>query len=191
MSSMARKKSLGQRDGFESRLSRIKKGGANTMGEIQVGPREEIRAGSKSKPTNTVRIKQKKKKNMEVGRGSTMSLIILAFVFGALSMFVGQVANFHLFQAGGLAPVDLTETAIAPYLPFAHLAIGGVLAVMFCWTFRLTSVLRLAAAAIGVFVVMEYHTEMVQQAPGVYTKFFSKAYVKEVRQSARAGNSAA
>lgn len=188
---MARKKSLGQRDGFENRLSRIKKGGANTMGEIQVGPREEIRAGSKTKPTNTVRIKQKKKKNMEVGRGSAMSLIILAFVFGAMSMFVGQVANFHFFEVGGLVPIDLTETPVAPYLQFAHLAIGGVLAAMFCWTFRLTSILRMAAAAIGVFVVMEYHTEMVQQAPGVYTKFFSKAYVTEVRQAARANNTAA
>ena len=190
MSSMARKKSLGQRDGFENRLDRIKKGGANTMGEIQVGPREEIRAGSKKKATNTIRIKQKKK-TKEVGRGSTMSLIILAFAFGALSMFVGQVANFHFFQAGGLVPVDLTETPVAPYLPFAHLAIGGLLALMFCWTFRLTSIFRLAAAAIGVFVVMEYHTEMVQQAPGVYTKFFSKAYVKEVRQTAQANNAAA
>ncbi len=188
---MARKKSLGQRDGFENRLDRIKKGGVNTMGEIQVGPREEIRAGSKTKPTNTVRIKQKKKKNMSVGRGSTMSLIMLAFAFGALSMFVGQVANFHFFQAGGLVPIDLTETPVGPYLPFAHLAIGGVLAVMFCWTFRLTSIMRLAAAAIGVFLVMEYHTEMVKQAPGIYTKFFSKAYVKEVYQSTATDNAAA
>lgn len=188
---MARSKSKIQGDGFEDRLKRIKKGGANTMGEIQVGPREEIRAGSKTKPTNTVRVKRKKQKKQEIGRGSTMSLLILAFVFGGLSMFVGQVANFHLFQEGGFLPVDLTGTPVEQYLPFAHLAIGGLLALMFCWTFHLTSVLRVAAAAAGVFLVFEYHTEMVQQAPGVYTKFFSKAYVKEVRQSARAVNAAA
>ena len=57
---MARSKKMDHRDGFEDRLARIKKGGANTMGEIQVGPREEIRAGSKTKPTNTVRVKRKK-----------------------------------------------------------------------------------------------------------------------------------
>ena len=182
---MARKQSLGQRSGFEDRLARIKKGGANTMGEIQVGPREEIRArdAKKSRPSNTVRLKRKKQKK-EVGRGSTMSLILLAFLFGALSMFVGQVTNFHLFQEGGFLPIDLSGTPVEQYLPFAHLAIGGVLALLFCWTFHLTSVLRLAAAAAGVFLVFEYHTEMVQQAPGVYTKFFSKAYVKEMRQAA-------
>lgn len=188
---MARKKSLGQRGGFEDRLARIKKGGANTMGEIQVGPREEIRAGSKTKPTNTVRVKRKKAKNKEIGRGSTMSLIILAFLFGGLSMFVGQVANFHFFQDGGFVPIDLSGTPVEQYLPFAHLAIGAILALMFCWTFRLMSILRLAAAAAGVFLVFEYHTEMVQQAPGVYTKFFSKAYVKELRKSARAAEAAA
>ncbi len=188
---MARSKKLDQRDGFEDRLKRIKKGGANTMGEIQVGPREEIRAGSKSKPANTVRVKRKKQKKKEVGRGSTMSLMFMAFLFGGLSMFVGQVANFHFFQEGGFVPIDLSGTPVEQYLPFAHLAIGGVLALMFCWTFHLTSILRLAAAAAGVFLVFEYHAEMVQQAPGVYSKFFSKPYVKEIRQSAKADNAAA
>ena len=50
-----------QRKGFEDRLSRIKQGGANTMGEVQIGPRDETDS-RKSKPTNTVRIKRKKPK---------------------------------------------------------------------------------------------------------------------------------
>ena len=173
----------GQRNGFEDRLSRIKKGGANTMGEVQIGPRAEIRAGSKSKPSNTVRLKKKKTGKKEIGRGSTSSLILLAFAFGVLSMFVGQAAGYHFF-GGGLVPIDLTGTPAEPYLDQAHLILGGVLGFLFCWTFRLTSIVRVAAMVAGLAVMVQYHTDLVQQAPGVYTKFFSKAYVKEVYRDA-------
>lgn len=181
----SRSMSKDQRDGFEDRLSRIKKGGANTAGEVQIGPRDEIRAGDKraSKPANSVRIKQRRRKKKEVGRGSTLSLIILAFAFGALSMFVGQAAGFHFF-GGGLVPIDLSGTPLEPYLPQAHFAIGGVLALLFCWTFRLTSMMRIIAMVAGLAVMVQYHTEMVQQAPGVYQKFFSKGYVKRVQAEA-------
>ena len=182
--------SKGQRNAFEDRLSRIKKGGVNTMGEVQIGPREEVRAGkSKSKPANTVRMKKKKTGKKEIGRGSTSSLIFLAFLFGVLSMFVGQAAGYHFF-GGGLVPIDLTGTPAEPYLGQAHLFIGGVLGFLFCWTFRLTSILRVAAMVAGLAVMVQYHTELVQQAPGVYTKFFSKAYVKEVRRVAGTANAA-
>ncbi|NNE81015.1 MAG: hypothetical protein HKN18_12170 [Silicimonas sp.] len=172
----------GQRSGFEDRLSRIRKGGDNTMGEVHIGPRDEVRAGE-GKAGNTVRLKQKKKK-VDIGQGSGSSLLILAFIFGALSMFVGQVATFHFFQDGGLVPLDLGESAIGPYLPYAHIIIGGVLALLFCWTFRLTTLVRMVAMVIGLFVMVQYHTQMVQSVPGVYVKFFSKAYVKEVRAKA-------
>ena len=120
-----------------------------------------------------------------------MSLILLAFCLAVCRCSSARWQTFHLFQEGGFLPIDLSGTPVEQYLPFAHLAIGGVLAVMFCWTFHLTSVLRLAAAAAGVFLVFEYHTEMVQQAPGIYTKFFSKPYVKQIHQAARAENPAA
>ena len=172
-----------QRSGFEDRLSRIKKGGSNTMGEIQVGPREEIRAGSKSKPSNTVRMKKKSGVKKEIGRSSGLTLVILAFIFGALSMFVGQVAGFHFFQEGGLAPIDLTGSPVEEYLPFAHLIIGGVLALLFCWTFQLTTVMRLLAAVIGLGVMVQFHTDLVQQVPGIFIAFFSEDYVKTVVQN--------
>ena len=176
--------SKGQRSGFEDRLARIKKGGVNTMGEVQIGPREEVRAGkTKSKPANTVRMKKRKTGKKEIGRGSTTSLLLLAFLFGVLSMFVGQAAGYHFF-GGGLVPIDLTGTPAEPYLDQAHLILGGVLGFLFCWTFRLTSIVRVAAMVAGLAVMVQYHTDLVQQAPGVYTKFFSKAYVKEVYRDA-------
>ncbi len=170
----------GQRQGFEDRLARIQKGGVNTMGEVHIGPRDEVRASKKSKPANTVRMKKKKNGNKEIGRSSGSTLIILAFIFGALSMFVGQSAAFHFFHPLGLIQLDLSETALAPHLSMAHLAIGGVLGLLFCWTFRLTSILRLAAMGAGLFVMVEYHNDMIKSVPGVYTQFFHKEYVKQV-----------
>ncbi len=103
--------SRSDQSGFNDRIKRIKKGGANTMGEVHIGPRDEVRAGDKgrkSKPSNTVRMKSKRKKNVNVGEGSGSSMIILAAVFGGLSMFVGQAAAFHFFQH--------SAEHIAPYL---------------------------------------------------------------------------
>ena len=176
-----RSMSKDQRSGFDDRLKRIKKGGANTMGEVQIGPRDEVRAGDKraSKPANSVRMKKRKQKHKEVGRGSTLSLILLAFAFGALSMFVGQAAGFHFF-GGGLVPLNVSGTFFEPYVPLAHLIIGAFLALLFCWTFRLTTMMRIVAMVAGLGIMMQFHTEFVQQAPGVYTKFFSKGYVKRV-----------
>ena len=167
--------------GFDDRIKRIKKGGANTMGEVHIGPRDEVRAGEKgrkSKPSNTVRMKSKKNKKVDVADGGS-SLIILALIFGAMSMFVGQAASFHFFQEGGLAPITPPE-AIAPYIQFAPLAIGGTLAILFMWTFRMSTFMRASAMIAGCAGVFIYHTELVQKAPGLYTSFFTKEYVAAV-----------
>ena len=49
-----------QRDGFDRRISRIKKGGANTMGEVHIGPVDEevARSSKKGKGRNTIRVKR-------------------------------------------------------------------------------------------------------------------------------------
>ena len=168
--------------GFEDRIKRIKKGGANTMGEVHIGPRDEVRAnkkGRKSKPSNTVRMKAKNNKNIKVGEGGGSSLVVLAVVFGAMSMFVGQAAAFHFFQDGGLVPISTPE-ALAPYMQYAPIAIGGFLALLFMWTFRMSTFMRataMIAAAASVFI---YHADLVQTLPGLYTSFFTKEYVASV-----------
>lgn len=168
--------------GFDDRIKRIKKGGANTMGEVHIGPRDEVRAnqkGRKSKPSNTVRMKAKSKKKVALGEGSGSSLVILALVFGAMSMFVGQVAAFHFFQDGGLAPITPPEAAV-PYMEYAPLAIGGVLALLFMWTFRMSSFMRATAMIAGAACVFIYHVELVETVPGLYVSFFTKEYVASV-----------
>lgn len=168
--------------GFDDRIKRIKKGGANTMGEVHIGPRDEVRANKKgrnSKPSNTVRMKAKNTKKVNVGEGSGSTLVILALIFGALSMFVGQAAAFHFFQEGGLVPITPPDAAL-PYMQYAPIAIGGTLALLFMWTFHLSSFMRVTALAGGCAAVFVYHTELVAKAPGLYASFFTKEYVTAV-----------
>ncbi len=167
-----------QRKGFEDRLSRIKKGGANTMGEVQIGPRDENQP-RKSKPTNTVRIKKKKPKNVNIGEGSNVILAPIAAAVGGLSMFVGQAAEYHLFQPGGLFNITIPIEAVAPAIPYAHFIIAIALALALSWAFGLTNLIRRMAMIAGLAAVAVWQTELVERYPGIYTGVFSEAFVAE------------
>ncbi len=171
-----------QRDGFDKRIQKIRKGGSNTMGEVHIGPVDEaqVYGKKKSKATNRVRVKKKKAKQVDLNSGSTMTLALLAVLFGGLSMFVGQAVDYHLYGAGGLGqltpPVGLEDVMI-----YARFLFGGILSLAFGWTFHLMRGIRFLGLIGGFAAVFYYHTELVQTFPGTYAGFFSKAYVKEVR----------
>lgn len=167
-----------QRDGFDRRISRIKKGGANTMGEVHIGPVDEaqVYGKKKGKATNTVRVK-KKKQNVDLTSGSTLTLTILAVFFGGLSMFVGQAMDFHFFGQGGLVPLTAPEIA-EPYMEYAPFLFGGLLALAFGWTFRLMRGARFLGLAGGFGAVFYYKADLIQAVPGLYAGFFSKEYVE-------------
>ena len=167
-----------QRQTFEDRIARINKGAANTMGEVHIGPRDEAMART-GKPTNTVRVKKKRKQKVEVGRGSNVAIIPIAILTGARSAFAGKAASYHFFEEGGLMPIVLPATMLDPYLPFAHLFIAGVLAMMFVWTFRLTGFVRKAAVILGIAGILYAEPRLVETFPGVYASMFSEAYVAE------------
>ncbi len=164
---------------FEDRLNRINKGAPNTMGEFHIGPRDEEKARD-GKATNTVRLKAKKKK-VKVGEGSNLVLVPVALVIGALSVFAGQAAAFHFFQDGGLMPITLPEAVamVEPYLIHAHLVIGGLLALIFTWTFGFNGMLRKLAVAAGFGAMLFGQVQMMERFPTVYANFFSEAYVAE------------
>lgn len=169
-----------QRNGFEDRLSRIKKGGANTMGEVQIGPRDESTARkSKSRPSNTVRLKKKKAKNVNIGEGSNVVLAPIAAAVGGLSMFVGQATEFHLFQPSGLFNITVPIEAVAMAVPYAHFIVAIFLAVSLSWAFGLTNLIRRMALIAGLAAVAVWQTELVERYPGVYTAVFSEAFVAE------------
>lgn len=168
---------------FEERLKRINKGAPNTMGEVHIGPRDEATARS-GKSSNTVRMKAKKKK-VKVGEGSNVVLVPLALLIGALSVFVGQAAAFHFFQDGGLMPITLPEAAAMaePYLIHAGLVMGGVLALVFTWTFGFNGMVRKLAVATGFGAMLFGQVEIMERFPDIYVSFFSEAYVAEALNS--------
>lgn len=163
--------------GFEDRLSRIKKGGANTMGEVHIGPRDEEQA-REGKAQNVVRMKKKKKTKISTGEGSTTILAPLAVFLGGISMFVGQAINYHLFHDGGFMKMAPPVEALAPFMQFAPFLFGGILAMMFAWTFRLTSAIRFLALLGGFGAVFYYQPELIQKMPGMYANFFSIEFVE-------------
>ena len=162
---------------FEDRLNRINKGAPNTMGDVHIGPTDEASA-RKGKASNTVRMKAKKKK-VKVGEGSNVILVPLAIMIGGLSVFAGQAAAFHFFQDGGLMPLTLPEAAAAvePYLIHAHLVMGGILALIFTWTFGFNGMLRKLAVAAGFGGMLFGQVQMIERFPTIYANFFSEAYV--------------
>ncbi|MEM7719898.1 MAG: hypothetical protein AAF222_11910 [Pseudomonadota bacterium] len=168
-----------QRDGFDKRIAKIRKGGSNTMGEVHIGPVDEaqVYGKKKGKATNTVRIKKKKAKNIDLTSGSTGTLTLLAVFFGGMSMFVGQAMDFHFYGAGGL--LQLSAPAIAePYMQYAPFLFGGLLALAFGWTFRLMRGVRFLGLAGGFGAVFHYKADLIQAMPGLYAGFFSKEYVE-------------
>lgn len=167
-----------QRSSFEDRLSRIKKGGANTMGEVQIGPRDEATART-SRPTNTVRLKKKKAKQVNLGEGSNIVLAPIAAMVGALSMFVGQVAEYHLFQPGGLFNISIPIEALAPALPYAHFIIAVTLALALSWAFGLTNLIRRMAMIAGLAAIAVWQVDLVERYPHIYSAAFSEAFVAD------------
>lgn len=168
-----------QRDGFDRRISRIKKGGKNTMGEVHIGPVDEaqVYGKNKSKATNRVRVKKKKAKNVDLNGGSTLMLAILAVFFGGLSMFVGQAMNYHFYGAGGL--MSLTPPiGLEDYVQYAPFLFGGILALAFGWTFHLMRGIRFLGLVGGFGAVFYYQSELIQKVPGLYAGFFSKEFVE-------------
>lgn len=167
-----------QRKGFEDRLSRIKKGGANTMGEVQIGPRDE-REAKKSRPSNTVRLKRKKAAQVNIGEGSNLVFGIVAAVIGVLCMIVGQAAEYHLFHPDGVFNVTMPIEALQPAVPYAHFIVAALLALGLGWAFGLTNMIRRMAMLAGLAAAVVWQTELVERYPGAYTAIFSEAFVAE------------
>ena len=168
-----------QRDGFDKRIQKIRKGGSNTMGEVHVGPVDEaqVYGKKKSKATNRVRVKKKKAKNVDLNSGSTLTLSILAVFFGGMSMFVGQAMNFHFYDAGGLLQMT-PPVGLEAYIQYAPFLFGGLLALAFGWTFHLMRGIRFLALAGGFGAVFYYQSELIQKVPGLYAGFFSQEFVQ-------------
>ena len=65
-----------------------------------------------------------------------------------------------------------------------HFLIGGLLALLFAWSFGFTSLVRKLAVIAGFAGMFYYETAVVERFPGTFTIFFSEAYVAEKLTSA-------
>lgn len=169
MASLAEK----HRKSFEDRLSRIQHGGPNCIGEVHVGPREEVRARDADKARKSVAKAAARARR----RGSplvTLLLLPIAAALGAVSVFAGRVASFQFFQDGGDYAFAL---AGVPSAMFADLMIAGVLAFLLAWSFRLTWGLRRLAVLGGFVAMMTGEFFVVERFPDVFAAFFSETYV--------------
>lgn len=158
------------RKGFEERLARINSGGPNCIGELHVGPRQEVRARDAQKAIKRqVRAAQR--------RGSPMvSLLLLpvAVAIGALSMFTGRVTSYQFFTGDDAIAFALMGV---PVEMFADVAIAGVLALALAWAFHLTWGLRRIGVLAGVVMMMTAEIQLMEQFPDIFATFFSDTYV--------------
>ena len=146
-----------QKTQFNSRLTRIKKGGANTLGHVYVGPVEEATEPKRQ-------------------RRSGLATIILVFLVGGAAYFVGHLAQFHL--AGDwerLGPQALMVAEQAGDLIVAAL----VLAIFFRLT-RMRGLGPVMAGVVGLGAMMALHGFSVKMAPDLYTGLYSEGYVSDV-----------
>ena len=149
-----------QRDTFQGRLKRIKKGGPNTLGHVYVGPVEEDGSGN-SKP--------------HFGIFATL----LAFTFGAAAYFVGHLAQYHL--AGDLE--RLGEQALMVAESAGDLIVAGLILFILVRLTRMRGVGPALVGAFGLFAMMGLHTFAVQMAPELYSDLYSENYVNQITGS--------
>jgi hypothetical protein len=162
------------RQSFEDRLARIRQGGPNTIGEVHIGPREEVRARDAKAAVKVLQSRKKKRRGSIV---STLLVLPVAAALGAFSIFAGRVAAFQLFSEEGLYSVAL---AGVPATMFADILIASVLAMVLAWTFHMTYGLRRVAIIGGFVAMMTGEFMLIQEYPEVFSAFFSDTYVTAV-----------
>ena len=145
---------------FHDRIRRVAAGGPNTMAQIYVG-----RAGSVPPPA--------------VRRSLISELQVLPMVglTGALSIFLGQLASFHLFSADG----SLAISQISPggFL-VAKILIGIVLALIFGKVFRFDKGIRFLALVGGFIGMIWFDSDLIAAYPDIFAIIFSETYVIDI-----------
>ncbi|MEL7461928.1 MAG: hypothetical protein AAFX45_11525 [Pseudomonadota bacterium] len=166
-----------QRDGFDSRISRINSGlSPNSMGRVEVGPRDEVRAyeQAKKKGKHIRRVKMVARRRESFG--SLMLTIPSALIVGAFAFLAGRVAAFHMFTPQGLFQVQLPDAVWRIEL-WGDLAIAAVLVLMLGWTLKLTQGARKTALLLGFAGMMSAEVLVMQQFPDVFAQVYTPAYV--------------
>jgi hypothetical protein len=167
---------LAQKQNFQDRLSRITEGGDNCMGQVHVGPREEVRARD-SKAAKKQLGKRARKAKRRGSPVATFFLLPVAVAVGAASLFVGRVASYTYFTAD--APYSFSLAGVDASM-FADVGIAAVLAMVLSWALRLTFGLRRLAVLAGFVAMMTGEAVLMQHFPDIFTNFYPESYVAGV-----------
>ena len=166
-----------QRDGFDSRISRIKAGNSpNSMGRIEVGPREEVRAheARKKKGKHVRRVKMVT--GPQESFGSMLLSVPAALIVGAAAFIGGRIAAFHMFTDQGLFQVEVPASVWRIEL-WGDLAIAAVLALLLGWMLKLNRGARKTALLLGFAGMMSAEVLVMQQFPEVFEQVYTTSYV--------------
>lgn len=166
-----------QRDGFDSRISRINSGTSpNSMGRIEVGPREEVRAYEQAKKKGKHIRRVKMVSAPRESLGSMLLTLPSALIVGAFAFLAGRVAAFHMFTSQGLFQVEIPEAVWRIEL-WGDLTIAAVLALLLGWTLKLNQGARKTALLLGFAGMMSAEVLVMQQFPDVFAQVYTPAYV--------------
>lgn len=156
-----------QKKEFNERLRRISAGGENTMGQIYVGPVDEIAA--------------RKKKSGRVAAGLPSlrqtvgypASIVAAFLLGMLAVLITRYLRFSI--AGSSITGEDADITMAIDAGLA-LAIGFVLKQIF----RLSGKVHETSKTFGIFAMICVMHNLVHTWPGAFEIAFSPEWVTEV-----------
>lgn len=162
-----------QRDGFDARIDRIRTGNSeNTMGRIEVGPREEVRAEKK---------KKRRARKVRVGAaqptesfGSLVIAVPLALAVGAFAFAAGRLGAFHLFTGQGMYLVEVPFPRVELW---GDIALATILAVLLAWSLRLGHGIRRTALLLGFAAMMAGEVYVMEQFQNTFERFYTPSYV--------------
>lgn len=151
-----------QRQQFEGRLQRIKRGGPNTLGQVYVGPAHETARGAGT------------------AHRSSPFKIILGILAGGLAYLLGNLGQFHLMnRAGELVSERLGETGMVMLSGAGDMLFACLVLIVLARIFRLRGLGPALAGLVGLFGMMGGHTLAITTAPEVYAALYSPSYVEQ------------
>lgn len=158
---------------FAERLSRINKGGANTMGQVYVGPADDTDR-SRRKRTKT-RMKKSERVGKSKPKKAPSKLIMwpVGLMVGLLAMLAARVLAFHFVVEGTLFGVELPEQMIG---------LGGQVGLGLVLLYLLVNLVGLRGSAIlagvaGFAVMVLYEPNLMAFYPEVFAQIYSPAHV--------------
>jgi len=152
-----------QRQKFRGRLKRIKSGGPNTLGQVYIGPHDELGGPEASKP--------------HFGIPAT----IFCFILGAVAYLLGSLGQFHLLSEDGVyTTAQFGDSGAALMAWSGDLALAAVALLVLIKLTRRRGFGPYLVGAIGISAMLVGQPLAVGVKPELFTALYSEHYVARV-----------